>query len=286
FTIQREIPGGFLVEAGYVGHFGRNLMQSVQLNSVPYFMKDAASGQTFAQAFDAVAQYLRAGGAPAQVPVQAWFENQMKGAPVCASSCTGGLAAQQNASFTQGLLNTLFNVINTQRPGGPITNNQVFDLWMRSNGGISNYNAGFLSVHRRFANGITFQANYTLSRSLDEHGYNQEAESLVSNSYNLRLDYSPSAFDHKHTFNSTFYYVLPFGRGRRWANWYVGGIFTAQSGAPAFVVESATAWVGAPQVQSVSAGAIPFRPISGGSGVHSGVTGSNGVATTGNPANR
>ena len=30
-------------------------------------------------------------------------------------------------------------------------NNQVFDLWMRTNGGISNYNAGFLSIQRRFA---------------------------------------------------------------------------------------------------------------------------------------
>src|SRR5207253_6448722 len=116
FTVQRELGRGFLIEAGYVGHFGRRLLQGVDLNSVPYFMKDAASGQTFAQAYDAVAQYLRGGGAAAGVPAQAWFENQLKGAPLCTSSCTAGLAATQNSSFTQGLLNTLFNVINTQRP--------------------------------------------------------------------------------------------------------------------------------------------------------------------------
>src|SRR5262249_52598284 len=159
----------------------------------PYFFKDAASRQTLAQAYDAVAQYLRGGGAPANAPVQPWFENQLRGAPVCASSCTAGLAGAPNSSFSQSQLYGVFNLIKTPRPGGPITDFQVSSLWMRSNGGISNYNAGFLSVHRRFANGITFQANYTLSRSLDEHGYNQEAESLVSNSYNLRLDYSPSA---------------------------------------------------------------------------------------------
>src|SRR6266478_3009147 len=285
FTVQREIPGGFLLEAGYVGHFGRNLMQSVQLNSVPYFMKDAASGQTFAQGFDAVAQYLRSGGAPAQVPVQPWFENQMKVAPVCAASCSAGLAASQNSSFTQGLLNTLFNVINTQRPAGPITNNQVFDLWMRTNGGISNYNAGFLSIQRRFAKGFSFQANYTLSRMLDYHGYSQEAESLVSNGYNYRLDYAPDAADRTHVFNSNFFYELPFGsRNRLLAGWYVAGIYSANSGLPLTVVESTSAWGGSQQVGSISAGAIPLGPMHFGNGVNGNVAGSNGVGICVDPA--
>jgi hypothetical protein len=220
----------------------------------------------------------------------------MRGAPVCTASCTAGLASTQNSSFTQGQLNALFNLINTQRSGGPITDFQVSSLWMRSNGGISNYNAGFLSFRRRFSNGLAFQANYTLSRSLDEHGYNQEAESLVSNSYNLKLDYSPSAFDHKHTFNSNFFYELPFGPGKPWGSsirglgrviggWYIGGLFSAQTGAPTFVVESGNAWGGAPQVESVNAGAIAAQPVTYGSGVHSNVTGSNGVATTGNVSN-
>src|SRR6266849_3219353 len=238
FTIQREAGKGFLVEAGYVGHFGRNLLQSVDLNAVPYFMKDTVSGQTFAQAYDAVAQYLRGGGAATGVPAQPWFENQLKGAAVCTASCTAGLAATQNSTFTQGLLNTLFNVINTQRPGGPITNFQVSSLWMRTNGGMSNYNAGFLSVQRRFSNGLALQANYTLLRSVYEHGYNQEAESVVSSGYNLKLDYAPSAFDRKHVFNSNFFYELPFGKGKlgftgkpAWnriiGGWYISGIFSA-----------------------------------------------------------
>lgn len=293
FSIQRAL-GSYVIEAGYVGHFGRNLLQSVDLNDVPYFFKDSASGQTLAQAYDAVATYLRSGGAAASVPVQPWFENQLHGASVCTSSCTAGLAATQASSFTQGQLNALFNVINTQRPGGPITNFQVSSLWMRTNGGISNYNAGFLTVHRRFANGLNLQASYTLSKSLDEHGYNQEAESLLSNGYFPKLDYSPSAFDHRHVFNTNFYYELPFGPGKPWAGpknlgrviggWYLGGIFSAQSGAPVTLVESGNAWGGAPQVESVSAGAIQVAPLTYSSGVHSGVAGSGGVGTTGNPA--
>jgi hypothetical protein len=293
FTVQREAGKGFIVEAGYVGHFGRNLMQSVDLNAVPYFMKDPASGQTFAQAYDAVVQYLRGGGAAGAVPVQPWFENQLKGAAVCTTSCTAGLAGTQNSSFTQGLLNTLFNVINTQRPAGPITNFQVSALWMRTNGGISYYNAGFLSLQRRFSNGLALQANYTLSRSVDEHGYSQEAESVISSGYNFRLDRAPSAFDRKHVFNSNFFYELPFGKHKlsgspAWnrivGGWYVAGIFSANTGVPLTVVESTSAWGGAPQIGSVSAGAIPIRAMDASPGINGNVVGANGVGTSGNPA--
>jgi hypothetical protein len=158
FSLQRAF-GSWVIEAGYVGHFGRNLLDSVDLNSVPYFFKDPASGQTLAQAYDAVAQYLRAGGAAAGVPVQPWFENQLHGASICTASCTAGLAATQTSSFTQGQLNALFNVINTQRPAGPITNFQVSSLWFRTNGGVSNYNAGFVTAHHSFSNGLNLQAS-------------------------------------------------------------------------------------------------------------------------------
>ncbi|MBV9743135.1 MAG: hypothetical protein JO099_05180, partial [Acidobacteriia bacterium] len=293
FSVQRAI-GNWVMETGYVGHFGRNLLQSVDLNSVPYFFKDPASGQTLAQAYDAVATYLRAGGSAASIPAQPWFEDQLHGAAVCTTSCTAGVAAAQGSSFTQGQLNALFNVINTQRPAGPITNFQVSSLWFRTNGGVSNYNAGFVTVHHNFSNGLNVQATYTLSKSLDEHGYNQEAESLLSNGYFPKLDYSPSAFDHLHVFNMNFYYELPFGPGKHWVGprllgqliggWYLGGIFSAQSGAPLTVVESGNAWGGAPQVESVNAGAIEIVPLSSSSGVHSGVSGSSGVGSTGNPA--
>ena len=65
FTIQRSLPGQMILEIGYVGRFGRKLAGSINFNSAPYMFKDKASGQTFAQAYDAVATQLRAGIAPA-----------------------------------------------------------------------------------------------------------------------------------------------------------------------------------------------------------------------------
>ncbi len=286
FTVQRELGKGFVMEAGYVGHFGQKLLQSVDLNAVPYFMKDSASGQTFAQAYDAVAGHLRSGGTAATTPVQPWFENQLRGAPLCTASCTAGLAAGQNAALTQGLLNTLFNVINAQRPGGPITNYQVSSLWMRTNGGTSQYNAGFLSLQRRFANGLALQANYTRSRSTDQHGFNQEAESVISNGFDFRLDNARSAFDRTHVFNSNFFYEMPFGKQKAkllLGGWYVSGIYTASSGLPLSLVQSTSVFGGAPQIGSVAGGAIPVRPADSIT-VNSGVAGSSGIGSTGNPA--
>ncbi len=74
-SVQRELPDNMLLEVAYSGRLGRDLPQSMSLGQSPINFKDPTSGQTFAQAFDAVATQLRSGTAPAAVTPQAWFEN-------------------------------------------------------------------------------------------------------------------------------------------------------------------------------------------------------------------
>ncbi len=74
--IQRELPHSMMLEVGYISHWASRLPSSVDLNDSPYMFKDTASGQTFAQAFDAVAGELRAGQ---PVTTQPFFENQLPG---------------------------------------------------------------------------------------------------------------------------------------------------------------------------------------------------------------
>jgi hypothetical protein len=76
FTIQRELPGNMLMELGYIGRIARNLPNSVDFDSSPYMLKDPASGQTFAQAFNAVTAEL---DAKQTVTNQPWFEDQLPG---------------------------------------------------------------------------------------------------------------------------------------------------------------------------------------------------------------
>lgn len=264
FTIQRELRGAFLVEAGYTGRFGRNLNQNLQINAVPYFMKDRTSGQTFAQAFDAVAAQVRA---KATVTPQPWFENQLRGAAICAPNCTAAVAAAQTAAFQDGLLNDLWTFLQFVRPGGPITNLQVLDNWVRTDGGRSNYNAFFVTVRRRFTGGLAFDVNYTLSKALDQAGLIQNFIGTFSTPYDRDIDYGPAFFDRRHVLNGNWYYELPLGDGKRWSagrylnkvagGWYVSGIFTFNTGLPLTVAQSNQVWGGDPLNFSVAAGAIP-----------------------------
>src|ERR1051326_1843891 len=73
-TIQREMPGRSLLEVGYIGRHANNIYNPLEVNGVPWMM--TVNGQSYAQAFDAVALALRAGGTPTPQP---FFEQALRG---------------------------------------------------------------------------------------------------------------------------------------------------------------------------------------------------------------
>ncbi|MBA2306403.1 MAG: carboxypeptidase regulatory-like domain-containing protein [Acidobacteria bacterium] len=283
FTLQRQLRGNTVVELGYIGRFGRNLYQTLNLNQVPYMFKDPASGQTFAQAFDAVAGELRTSVPAAGVTPQPWFENLLVNAPSGARTRT--LAAGNTGNFINGNLSNLFQSIDIGRfaAGQPTFNNlQVLELFMRTSAGRSNYNGFFATVRKRFARGLAFDANYTFSKSEDQVGAVQNSAALVPNSFDLESEYGPSFDDITHIFNSNWVYELPFGRDRLWGGWYTSGIFRAQSGAPFSIIQGTQVWGGG-ALLGQSSGALPTGDIPD-STVNDGVVGSGGVGTSGDPS--
>jgi Carboxypeptidase regulatory-like domain len=302
FTIQRELPGNLVLEVGYVGRFARNTFQSVNLNSAPYFFKDKGSGQTFAEAFDAVAAQLRGGVSPDAVALQPWFENQLAGrTPQAAEGATKFLAATVVNAFINGDLGTLWNVVLDGIAASPYNNRQSLELHVRTSLGRSNYNAMFVTLHKRVSHGLTFDFNYTLSRSLDQIGDIQNEGPQFSSSFDPDIDYGLSNFDRTHIVNANFVYDLPFGSGRRfnagkqgkWSKgldkaiggWYVSGVYQAFSGAPLAVSQGNTAFGGG-LLFSPATGAIPLEKPAFGNSVHNGVIGSGGIGTAGNPGNQ
>jgi hypothetical protein len=293
FTIQRELPGRMLLEVGYVGRFARNLFQNVNLNSAPIYHRDKRSGQTFAQAFDAVAAALRAGRAASAQP---WFENQLF------AGATAFLAGNFPGDFIVGNINNLWNtgidilpLFGIPVANGPYNNLQSLDLFVRTSLGRSNYNAFVVSLHKRNSHGLTFDFNYTLGKSLDQIGQIQNFVSQFSSSFDGDVDYGPSDFDFRHLINANGVYDLPFGSGRRFAagnwvdkvigGWYVSGIFQASSGLPLTVVQGFQVY-GAGLIFGTGTGAIPTRRLPDDNSTHRGVAGSNGIGTAGDPANR
>lgn len=295
-TVQRELPGHMIVEVGYVGRLGRELYQSVNLNQIPYLFKDNKSGQSFAQAYDALATELRSGVAASAVASQPWFENILVNLAPVSGSRTRALAAVQAANLINGNLFSLFlggNGINA-RSGLNFINPQAQEQFFRTSIGRSNYHALVAVLRKRFSNNLTANANYTFSRSTDQVGAIQNSAGLMPNSFFLDAEYTPSAFDTTHIFNADFVYELPIGQGQRFAHsanpilsraasgWYVSGIYRAQSGTPITIVQSDQVW-GGTQLLGNSSGAIGLSGANFATEVHRSVFGAGSVATSGNP---
>jgi len=299
FTIQRNLGKSVFLEAGWSGRYGRRLFSNAQLAASPYMFKDSASGQSFAQAYDAVANQLRAGQA---VTAQPWFENQLPGVGKANNfaSTTAFLVNREAAFFTTGLVSNLFDSTSSSQPGlnalrtqlglPPYDETQVNEPSFNVNEGWSNYNALLLTLRHTGAN-LTFDVNYTFSKSLDTNQGVQNDSSNLANPLVPAVDYGPSKFDHKHIFNALFVYNLPKTYSRLPAllnkvvgGWRVSGIVTALSGSPLYVNEGSQVWGGG-QRANFATPAVPLVPATSiHAGVNSNVAGSGGVGTTGNPA--
>jgi hypothetical protein len=264
-SIQREFAHGNIVEVGYIGRLGRRLPTDVSLTTPPYMFKDVTSvsgakgsGQSFAQAYDAVATAVRTG---APVPTEPWFENQLPvgfGVSTCGAGFnnTECIAQQQAGNLISGNLLGLFGVagqggINGIRLAAGLpsfSNTQQADLLMHESYDSSNYNAFTATWRNGNWAGFTFDLNYTFSKSMDNGGRIQVFANGLDNAFNPHADYGPSYFDRTHTFNGTFAYEIPFGKGRVAAGnsivnhvingWYLGGIYTAATGVPLIATES------------------------------------------------
>jgi len=297
-TWQRELPWNMIFEIGYAGRFGRKLPQSMSLSNSPYMFKDTVSGQTFAEAFDAVAAQIRAGTSAANVTPQPWFANMIPAASCTAfANCTVWVASNNVSGFNVGNVGDIFLAIDRARMLNglqPFNNSFSNVAFLRSSVGRSNYNALFFTVNKRPSRGVQFTVNYTYSRSLDQLGAIQNAAGFMPNSFDLDAEYGPSPFDITHLFNARGVFDLPFRSsnaflGRVIGGWYVSGIFTALSGQPLTVTQGQQVWGSAPDPIGLglgfATGAIPtINPLKLGNSVHGGVAGSGGVGTTGNPA--
>ena len=118
------------------------------------------------------------------------------------------------------------------------------DYYINDNGS-SNYQALQVDFRQRNWRGLTFDANYTWSKTL---GISTSGNYFGSqtNAYtirNMRLSYLPTAFDIRQVVHMNGTFDLPFGRGKQFLNrsgfvdrvvggWNVGTVLTYQTGTP------------------------------------------------------
>ena len=131
-------------------------------------------------------------------------------------------------------------------PNGPFT-----QISGTQTGANQMYNAMQVSLHKRFSMGIEYQISYTWAHGMsDSIGYYSDSgqsgaqSAYMQNLYDRRSEWAPQLADVKHNFVASYYWELPFGRGKKfgtnWAKpvdyviggWQMGGTFSKHTGFP------------------------------------------------------
>ncbi|HEV7682471.1 MAG TPA: carboxypeptidase-like regulatory domain-containing protein [Pyrinomonadaceae bacterium] len=112
--------------------------------------------------------------------------------------------------------------------------------------GYSSYHAGTIRIDKRISTGVSFNANYTFSKSIDDAsdpGSTTNEANLYQNVRDRDAERARSSFDHTHRFVASGTYELPFGSGKKFlkgsnlaealaGGWRLSAITTFESGAP------------------------------------------------------
>jgi hypothetical protein len=122
------------------------------------------------------------------------------------------------------------------RPEGALGAYQIFE-----NSANSNYNALQLELRKRYSQGFTLTAAYTLSRAIDDVSdivQTAGASAIAQDSFNLKAERGNAGFDARHRFTASAIWDLPFYRGATGnaalllGGWQITTIFQTRTGQP------------------------------------------------------
>ena len=318
FSVQRQLPGGFLLEADYVGRFGRHLLQQLDL-AEPLDLADPKSGTDYFAAGTMLSKLvdINGGNPDAHVPEIPYFEDLFPDAAGGGLSATQNIYTQVWAANRGNETGALYDMDVGCFPGcggqtGRYYQNQFSSLFAWSSIGSSSYNAGQLILRHAMSHGLQLDFSYTLSNSIDlgsdtertNELYNQagvfqqgSSFSTIINSFRPQLNRGVSDFDTRHLISGDWVYQLPFGQGQRFAGgaghglnaliggWQLSGLSRWSSGLPFGVVEPA--WTTNWQVESgvVQTGAVKLHKhlIDGAPNAFDNPTALNNGLATGSP---
>jgi len=250
FGIEREIAANTAIEVRYVGNHAIKIFRAVDFNEVNIFENG------FMQEFLNARRNLAVRGGTSFAPgpagtvptptlsllfaglpsssgfTNATFINNLNLGNVGAMASTLALSA----TYRNNRLNLAPNFF--------VANPNAAFARLLTNGSFSNYHSLQVSMRRRLSHGLSWEANYTLSKAITD---SEGSQSTLESSRTLRngaLDRHQASFDQTHRFIANAIWELPFGPGRRFLSnglgpmgkvlegWEVGTIVNWQSGSP------------------------------------------------------
>ncbi len=250
----RQLPKGMYFEASYIGRSARNLFGSRDIMALNNLV-DPQSGMDWYTAAGMLHDLRAANTNILNVPAIPYFENLFD---------TAGLFGAPGTTSTQGIYNLI------DRAGFDILDWTFVQLLIDDEGrngarnlffhpqyaafssfgtfAKSNYHGGTFSLRQRLGETLSYDINYTFSKSMDDVSGLQTDGSyggqFLLNPLRPEDNYSVSDFDSKHVVNANFVFDMPFGRGRRYfsdmnrfadailGGWSLRGIYRWNTGQP------------------------------------------------------
>lgn len=269
-TYGRELPIGMYVEASYVGRLARNLLASRDIMT-PNNMRDPISGQTWYEAAGILEAHRRNRTPINQIPNLPFFENMFPagsiddllfGAGLSNTRAAYGFMATDDTAgcvgpplfgcyesgndwtFLQDVLDRFMPLLGGR---SMFYNRQYGALSAYGTIAGSDYHGATLSLRQRFS-GITWDFNYTFSKSLDDASGVQTSgvfgQAFILNALRPEDNRSVSDFDVRHIINFNSVFELPIGRGRSFfsdmpkfadaffGGWQISSVFRYNTGYP------------------------------------------------------
>lgn len=252
-SIQRELPGGFVMQAAYVGHRGTHLMRIYNLNQIsadpviPSFKIMQANFNAGCQP-DGTGCPTGVTGTPVPIVANGSIPSNLV-STIINNSTTKGYLPQNNVGlFAQRIEQNTLNL--KLRP-----NQQFSTISYIDSGGDSYYNSLQGSLRKRFDRGLLLGIAYTFGKSIDDQsidpvgassggGYSTTSSRYAVDIRDWRAERARSDFDRTHVLSVNAVWELPVGKGK-WlgsnfkgpvdtilGGWVLNGISTFQTGEP------------------------------------------------------
>jgi hypothetical protein len=265
-SFQRDLPHGMVLETAYVGRAARNLLAGRDAVQPNLNFRDPLSGQTWTEAAT-ILERLRQANAPiASIAPLPFFENLYTPGSLDAILFGAGLTNTQAVYAMMPLssrnpscatVGGCFDLQNDWTTAQDILDRfsgrryfyqpQYGALAVYSTIASSDYHGATFSLRQRFQDSLTYDLNYTFSKSMDDvSGLQTDAPftPFVLNALSLKQQRAVSDFDVRHIVNANAIWKLPIGRNRMllgdansvvngiFGGWQLTGIFRWNSGLP------------------------------------------------------
>jgi len=275
FSYERQLPGGFVLTASYIGRAARHLLATRDIMALNNLV-DPKSGMDWNTAANKLFDLKTANTPILSVQSIPYFDNLF---PTFTRTLNGTLLTPTQRAYRivarpgVGGLNSpdwtdLQATLNDFFVGGvpAFFQPQYGALSTFSTIASSTYHGGTVTLRQRLKNQLFLDLNYTFSKSIDNASGNQGSgafgAAFILNALRPSDNRAASDFDTRHIINMNALWQIPVGKGKAFLSdapgpvnailggWQLGTIFRWNSGLPVSAPFDANIWATNWNVQS------------------------------------